>query len=516
MKRAIAMVLCSAIMLSAMAGCSSSAGSASSQTSSAAASKAKSSDVTTIIWQYPSSGSLSSGFQDMEDALNAKMEKDIGVKVKFEPVGLMESQKKAALMISSGQQLDISLTAFTSVGSLVDSGQIKPLDELIEKYGKDIKEKCGINLDGCKYGGKTYGVPTADFVGHGYGYLIRTDMLKKYNITIDKNKYYTMDDLGQIFAKVKAGEGRAFYCTIPWNTTEDPANNSYIAYDKLSGSLSGGVLMLNRSFTDLKVVNLFETPEYAQYAKTMYDWAKKGYISPDAAVTTTSADAQMSSKKYLGMFYWSDVDNEKIYGNTVGLDLTRINMIKPFVGNNGGGAIQWNIPITTVNAEKAMQALNYIYKNNDMAWLIQFGLEGKSYDVVQKSDVGEVIKYKSADMAKLPYFMPYGIWGDRTAWPSIYPSSITYNKNRKAEDDAIPKSRYSPAMGYNFVQTKVASQIAAVNTVIKQYTPSINSGALDPEKSLAQFNSALKSAGIDTIIAENQRQLDAWAAKNKK
>lgn len=516
MKRAIAIALCSAITLSTVAGCSSSTGSAGSSASSAAPSAAKTKDVTTIIWQYPSSGNLGSGFQEVEDTLNAKMEKDIGVKVKFEPVGLMESQKKAALMISSGQQLDISLTAFTSVGTLVDSGQIKPLDDLIAKYGSDIKEKCGVGLDGCKYDGKIYGVPTADFVGHGYGYLIRTDMLKKYNITIDKNKYYTMDELGQIFAKVKAGEGKSFYCTIPWNTTEDPANNSYIAYDKLSGSLSGGVLMLNRSFTDLKLVNLFETPEYAQYAKTMYDWAKKGYISPDAAVTTTQPDTQLASKKYLGEFYWSDVDNEKIYGNTVGLDLTTINMIEPFVWNNGGGAIQWNIPITTVNEEKAMQALNYIYKNNDMAWLIQFGLEGKSYDVVQKSDAGEVIKYKSTDTAKLPYFMPYGIWGDRKTWPALYPSPIDYNQLREAEDDSIPQSRYSPAMGYNFVQTKVTSQIAAVDTVIKQYAPSINSGALDPEKSLAQFNSALKSAGIDTIIAENQRQLDAWAAKNKK
>lgn len=509
MKRAIAIALCSTIMLSTMAGCSGSAGSASS-------SAAKTKDVKTLIWQYPSSGSLSSGFQEMEDALNVKMEKDIGVKVKFEPVGLMESQKKAALMISSGEQLDISLTAFTSIGPLVDAGQIKPLDDLIAKYGKDIKEQCGTLLEGCTYDGKTYGVSPAWLSGHAYGYLARTDMLKKYGITIDQNKKYTMDDLSKIFAKVKEGEGKGFYCTIPWNTTEDPANNSYIPYDKPNGSLAGGVLMLNRSFTDLKITDLFTTPEYASYAKTMYDWAKKGYISPDAAVTTVSPDAQMSSKKYLGDFYWDDAYSDKAYSTTVGLELTPIHMMDAYVANNGGQQIMWNIPITTVSAEKSMEALNYIYKNKEAAWLLQFGIEGKSYDVVKKSDEGTLIKYKSSDTSKLPYFMPYGIFGNRFEWPVTDPSPIDFNLKNKKADEAIPHSRYSPAIGYNFVQTKVSSKVAAVQTVIKQYTPSINSGALDPKKSLPQFINALKAAGIDDIIKENQDQLNKWVADKKK
>jgi putative aldouronate transport system substrate-binding protein len=51
-----------------------------------------------------------------------------------------------------------------------------------------------------------------------------------------------------------------------------------------------------------------------------------------------------------------------------------------------------------------------------------------------------------------------------------------------------------------------------VQTVISQYVPSINSGAIDPAKILPEFLSALEVAGINEIIAENQRQLDAWAS----
>ena len=123
-------------------------------------------EITEIVWQYPSAGNLGSGFQDVEDALNEMLEKDIGVHVTFEPCSLMDSQKEASLMVSAGEQLDISLTAFTGLGPLVDSELIVPLDDLLDKYGKDIKEHCGILLDGCKYGDNTYGVPTAFVKGN--------------------------------------------------------------------------------------------------------------------------------------------------------------------------------------------------------------------------------------------------------------------------------------------------------------------------------------------------------------
>jgi putative aldouronate transport system substrate-binding protein len=105
----------------------------------------------------------------MEDALNAMMERDIGVRVRFEPVGLMESQQKAMLMVSSGEKLDICLTAFTSVGPLVDSGLVVPLDDLLAQYGQDLRTHCGALLDKCSYGGKISGVPTADVTASAYG-----------------------------------------------------------------------------------------------------------------------------------------------------------------------------------------------------------------------------------------------------------------------------------------------------------------------------------------------------------
>jgi putative aldouronate transport system substrate-binding protein len=525
MKKALSFVLSSVLILSTLAGCGNQSESSNttnasttstSVVSNTGAEKSDSGEITNIIWQYPTPGNTGTGFQDVENAFNAMLEKDgVGVKVKFELVPLMESQKRAQLMASAGEQLDISLTAFTSLGPLVESDLIQPLDELVDKYGQGIKEACGESLKGGSYAGKLYGIPPADKQGAAYGYLASTELLKKYGITVDDKKKYTFDELDQIFNKVKAGEGKNFYCEIPWNTTPEPMNNGYIEYDKVAGAIGNGVLMLNRGFDTKKIENIFATDEYKKYAEMKYRWAQKGYISPDAAITKEAPDSIMQTKRYLGMFYWADPATRDSYTPTAGFDLTLLHLTDPYVACNGGKIITWNIPITSASPEKAMKALNYLYSNYDANKLIQFGLEGKSYKVLQKKDNTEQIEYLDKDTAKLPYYNPYGLWGNILSWPAVAPSPIEKNQTLKAWDAAIPNTRYSPAIGYSFVQTSVATEIAAVQTVVNQYTPGFNCGALDPAKSLPEFLKALKAAGVDKIISENQKQYDEWL-KNKK
>ena len=47
---------------------------------------------------------------------------------------------------------------------------------------------------------------------------------------------------------------------------------------------------------------------------------------------------------------------------------------------------------------------------------------------------------------------------------------------------------------------------------IEQYRLPLENGVIDPDENLPKFRQALKDAGIDTVIAEKQRQLDEWAA----
>ena len=136
----------------------------------------------------------------------------------------------------------------------------------------------------------------------------------------------------------------------------------------------------------------------------------------------------------------------------------------------------------------------------------------QDYEIVEQTDEGTKIKYLAADPTALPYYQPYGVYGDRLAWPVMDPSPVDMNKTIKEFSDNIPDSRKSPALGYCFNTENVSTEYSAVTAVIQQYIPSVNCGTIEPSANLEEFRTALKAAGIEKVIEENQRQLDEWAA----
>jgi putative aldouronate transport system substrate-binding protein len=54
------------------------------------------------------------------------------------------------------------------------------------------------------------------------------------------------------------------------------------------------------------------------------------------------------------------------------------------------------------------------------------------------------------------------------------------------------------------------AQISAV--VTEEYMPIVTGRVENPEEMVAKYLRDLKAAGADTVLAEIQRQIDAWAA----
>ncbi len=513
MKKRLVAALCSAVMVFSLAACGNSGGSQNGGEDGQNSDGNSDDEIVEIFWQFPTTGEFSEAFYRMEDALNEMMEKDIGVHVTFVATTLTDSQQDATLAVSTGEQLDISLTAFTALGNLVENGMILELDDLLEEYGPDIISHCGEKVEGCYYDGKLYSVPTcADQVWNTYGYVMKKEYADKYGFEQDDNRLYTLDEIEDMFEIVKEGEGENFYMMAPWNNTYEPLNYSLQEYDMITGSFSAGVLMLNRSFEDLTVYNFFETEEYKAFCERMYDWAQKGYIAQDAAIDTEYATRSAQSN-YLGNFGYGMPSSDMLSENSSwNQDAVLFRTVAPFYKLNGGCTVNWNIPITSAHPEKAIEAINYTFKNVKAATLIQYGFEGEEYEVVEDDGEHQVIKYLSDNPADLPYMNAYGIWGDRFELPSVYPSPIDWGERMLAYGEQIPEGRKSPALGYSFNAESVSSEVAAVETVMEQYCYSFNAGALDPDKALPEFIDALKAAGIDKVIAENQRQLDEWAA----
>ena len=71
----------------------------------------------------------------------------------------------------------------------------------------------------------------------------------------------------------------------------------------------------------------------------------------------------------------------------------------------------------------------------------------------------------------------------------------------------------SKTMGFTFEPSPVQDQISAVSNVRSKYYKALITGAVDPEEYIPLLLQEMEDAGSAEVIAEMQRQVDAWLAE---
>lgn len=469
-------------------------------------------DIYEVVIQYPTLGTTPADLQKVEDAINARVESEIGVHVTFYPVSAFETNNTTSLMVSSGEKLDLAISIFEGgVANYVNKGMLLELDDLVEEYGQDILEVEGIAMKGGYFNGSLYGIPTEEKMARVKAFECRKDLLDKYGIEYDENKIYTADDLTEIFKVVQEGEGEAFHC-VAANGNEDPLYSYFDHTDQLGATYASGVLTEYGNSGD-EIVNYFETEEFESFCGTVRTWFEEGYLSKDCNTVTDSSLVQMQTGNYLGMFSSAEPDmvinHSRSMKDYVGTEVVPLYTSAPTSMTQLYQVTQWMLPITCDNPEKTMQFLNLTYKDEELVNLLYRGIEGEHWNFQEGSK--RIIEYpEGVDSSNTPYPVVLNVWGDKMKDYQLAPMDESYYDIMKTFNESVEDKYVSKALGYCFNSEPVKTQYAAVSDVITQYKAVLGLGVVDPSTELENFRSSLKAAGIDEVIAENQRQYDEW------
>ncbi|MDQ0899346.1 MULTISPECIES: ABC transporter substrate-binding protein [unclassified Paenibacillus] len=451
---------------------------------------------------FPIFGAVPKELSIVEDSINQIAQKKINATVKLTPISFGSWEQQMNLMLSSNEKLDLMFVGGNGYSSYVAKGQIVALNKLLEQHGKDIaKAMDPAYLNAAKIAGSVYAIPTVrDFAAYN-GLTMRKDLVDKYHI--DVNKIRTLDDVELVLKTIKDKEPNVTPL-IPGNIGRTMLD-SYRTFDMLGDSLG----VLPNFDNNLKVVNLYETQEYAEFIKKMRGWYTSGLILKDAATNKTSQFDLLKSNR--GFAYFSNMKPgfEQQETKSSGIPVVTANLLQPVSTTTNVTGVMWGIPINSKTPEKAMDFLNLMYSDKDIVNLFDWGVEGKHY---VKSD--NVIDFpQGVDSKTSGYnlnmgymfgnqFLSYVFKGDD---PKIWEKMDQFNKS----------ALKSKALGFTFDANAVKAEYAAVTNVVTQYKLPLETGSVDPEKVLPEFISKLKSAGIDKIIAEKQKQLDEWAKSSK-
>ena len=260
---------------------------------------------------------------------------------------------------------------------------------------------------------------------------------------------------------------------------------------------------------DLTVQNLFDTEYYEECVRKAREWNEKGYILPDASTNPDTGVAYFKTGKVASTMSLIHPGVPTDSTNMTGIPCSTA-IVNPAFGNTQTvGAVIQSIPVSCKNPEKVLEFVNLLYSDAEVYNALVWGIEGTHYQHVKGSEkwitypdgvTGETSGYTlSATYAFGNRYLSY-IW-------NTDPEDLN-EKYEEFNDNAIK----SKALGFVFDTTPVKAEAAAVQAVMDEYRLPLENGVIDPDENLPKFRQALKDAGIDTVIAEKQRQLDEWAA----
>jgi putative aldouronate transport system substrate-binding protein len=440
-------------------------------------------------------------------ALEEAMKSDLNVKLNYSSIPWNDYAQKVKIMTASSEGIDIFWTYPELLGSLITSNSVAPLDDALAKAGQDLVAQIPSQYwPPVKTGGKTYAVPAAA-LGTSQGYqsvIVRKDLREKYGLSEIKS----MDDLNNFYAAVLKNENGAI---IPRAVGPNMNPNNVAGGFKpfYQRGLPSGVII---DMATMKAVNAFEQPEFKQGCDIQRDWYTKGYITKDV----------LSVKDERAPFYSGKAasENGDVYEyNTAIAKLSAIPgaQVEFVLILTSSAAYQetttWNfqsVAAGSPNVERAVAFINWVQKSQANYDLMTLGVKDKHY----VEDGNGVVSYPEGVDASKPPYNPYEwIWQNPAYMKTKKTDAQGFLDMLKHNDDAVTV-KFS-GMGFLFDPTPVKTEVAALSSLSADLMAPVVNGVADPAKFIPQLDQKAKDAGIDKVIAEVQKQLDAFVATQK-
>ena len=431
------------------------------------------------------------------EKINAYLKTKINAKLKIVPVYGDGYNQKINVMTSAGEPFDLLFTCFWAAPfpNAVAQGQLMPLDDLLKDYGQGIlKEEFPELWPAVTVKGKIYAVPDNGSVAYQQAFSFNKALVEKYSIDLPAIK--TFPDLHSALKKVHAANAQLTCLSL--NSFFYPADK----FDFLVAPGVPGAIMINDK--SCKIVNQFENPEFVSGLKIYRDMYNEGLIPRDKA---NGSNVQL--------FRRGDVVSEiNVYGprvddwlgRTYGFPTVSIPANpNAVITTRSATGNMLAIPSTSKHPERAMMLLNLLTTDPYFANLVTFGLEGVHYTKIGPNRIKFTDKQKDFDISApftgnmmIKYMMETDPEG-------------TLEDAKKANAAAIQ----SPAYGFTFDSEPVKTELSAMNNISEQFNDQLFMGRADTEPAIKQYMDKLKSAGLDKVLAEMQKQINEWLKTKK-
>lgn len=405
-----------------------------------------------------------------------------------------EYTDKASVALQAGQ-IDLLWTAsweaVIGTNDLVPQGSVKDISSLLE--GTDLyKSMDKSQWEATKYDGKNYFIPVYKDNVEGYDFMFRKELVDEFGW--DVTKVTKLEDLEPMLEQAKE-KGLKYPLLLQktamffrWYINDFDfftGVNSLFAVDRATNA----------------VVNPMTTEQYKNFTSLIAKWAEAGYVSEDEATKNTS-DTTTQTKDW-AISWWTDIPDNGEASNRYKQEVVMQPATKRWAHSTSalGSCYCISAKASDELAKNCIDFLGMLYTDKKLADLYTYGIEGEDFNY----ENGQVTKIEGAKY-------------NHSMWESVSATIITPEKGAPENFAQLYKdfnggAETSCAAGFRFDKTPVEAEYAAIQTVYDNYGFPLETGAFasaDVESKIAEYQAALDEAGYQKVLAEFQKQYDAW------
>ena len=448
-------------------------------------------------------GSVPADANMVAEKLSEVTREKIGCNVEFICTEIGNAATQTNLLLSGGDDsLDIYPAGWMTQAyqTVVNNGQALVLNDLMTPYLGKIKATMGDQVvEAGRINGNLYGLACLLDQASTAVFNLRADIAAQFGYK--NGDKVNLDELTELFKKVRA----AYPNTPIIGPMNGGPNISDSRVDQLSNNL--GVLT---NYGQTTTVSDFESPEYMDLTSHIKQWKKMGAYIPDLLNITDAPSDYIPSGKAFGCFasHFSAKLNGIWASQNYGVKMASLQIYDDAVA-----ITPWGYYCINPNSKHPKEAAGFLYlmaTDPDVVNLLVNGIKDVHYQIL---DDGTAAYMNGKNVSSTGWCMGYS-WtalNSTLSTPFMYPAD--YYKQLLA---ANKNAKRSKAFGCQFDLTSVSDEVSACTNVVNQYQNPIYAGAVDDvDTAVADFQKALKRAGIDKIIAVKQAQLNAYLSAKK-
>lgn len=441
----------------------------------------------TLVW-WTVGGTPADDFEDAVAKISDYSEEKIGVRLDVKIAGWGDYDTKMNTIVNAGEYFDIMFTNNTNYSKFVNLGAFENISDMVQNVTPELYSFIPEKLwSGVQIHGNVYAVPTYKDSSLTQFYYLDDQYVQKYNI--DMSTLKDLPSLDPIVRTIKEGEGKSFY---PLMLNQGSLWNGF--FNEYDG-LASGIQALGVKIDDpeRKVVCTLEQEEIVKNLELLHSWYMDGIINPDANVLTEGPKGNAFGNAQgwpSAVVQWQTLEGVEKY-----------DAVKVFGPLYTTETIQGSMNAISVNSkykEEALKVLELINTDQKFRDLCAFGVEGDHFEYLEDGSVKRL--------------------RDDWSWPAYTQGTFFVMSNQEGSDpnqwDEVKKQNEEAAastcLGFALDVTNIQNEVSNVNTTWDKYKYDMLTGASDPATALPKCIEELKAAGLDTIIAEAQKQIDEF------